>query len=132
MIGTETDKGHDDIVKEVLRRMAENDLFVKPEKYVWKVREVRFLEVVIGLNEMKIEKEKFQRVVDWPVLRSIKDVQKFLELANYYRQFIKDFTGVPKLLYEMMRKDVKLREEIAERVEEKNYDRASLGNTRLE
>ena len=32
----------------------------------------------------------------------------------------------------MMRKDVKLREEIAERVEEKNYDRASLGNTRLE
>ena len=81
---------------------------------------------------MKIEKEKFQRVVDWPVLRSIKDVQKFLELANYYRQFIKDFTGVPKLLYKMMRKDVKLREEIAERVEEKNYDRASLGNTRLE
>ena len=132
MIETETDKGHDDIVKEVLRRMAENDLFVKPEKCVWKVREVRFLEVVIGLNEMKIEKEKFQRVVDWPVLRSIKDVQKFLELANYYRQFIKDFTGVPKLLYEMMRKDVKLREEIAERVEEKNYDRASLGNTRLE
>ena len=59
MIGTETDKGHDDIVKEVLRRMAENDLFVKPEKCVWKVREVRFLEVVIGLNEMKIEKEKF-------------------------------------------------------------------------
>ena len=59
MIGTETDEGHDDIVKEVLRRMAENDLFVKPEKCVWKVREVRFLGVVIGLNEMKIEKEKF-------------------------------------------------------------------------
>ena len=34
MIGTETDEGHDDIVKEVLRRMAENDLFVKPEKCV--------------------------------------------------------------------------------------------------
>jgi len=59
MIGTETDEGHDDIVKEVLRRMAENDLFVKPEKCVWKVREVRFFGVVIGLNEMKIEKEKF-------------------------------------------------------------------------
>jgi len=34
MIGMETEERHDDIVKEVLRRMAENDLFVKPEKYI--------------------------------------------------------------------------------------------------
>jgi len=32
-----------------------------------------------------MEKKKVQRVVDWPVPRNIKDVQKFLELANYYR-----------------------------------------------
>ena len=33
MVATET-KQHDNIVEDVLRRMAENDLFVKPEKYV--------------------------------------------------------------------------------------------------
>ena len=44
---------------------------------------------MIRLDKVKIEKEKVQRVVDWLVSRSMKDVQKFLGLANYYRQFIK-------------------------------------------
>jgi len=34
MVGTETEEEHDDIVEEILRRIAENDLFVKPEKCV--------------------------------------------------------------------------------------------------
>ena len=34
MIATETEKGYDKIVKDILRRMEENDLFMKPEKYV--------------------------------------------------------------------------------------------------
>ena len=37
----------------------------------------------------------------------MKDVQKFLELANYYRRFVKDFAKIAKLLYEMTRKENK-------------------------
>ena len=85
MVRIETEKGNDDIVEEVLRRTAENDLFVKLEKYMWKIIEVVFLRVIIGLDRVKIEKEKVQEVMDWPVPRSIKDMQKFLELANYYK-----------------------------------------------
>ena len=64
MIATETEKEHDEIVEEVLRRMEKNDLFVKPEKYVWKVREVGFLGVIIGLDRVRMEKKKVQEVVD--------------------------------------------------------------------
>ncbi len=53
MVETEIEEAHDDIVEEVLRRMAENDLLVKPEKYVWNIREIGFLEVVIGPDEVK-------------------------------------------------------------------------------
>jgi len=58
MVGTEIEEGHDKIVEEVLRRIAENNLFVKPKKCVWKVREVRFLGVIIGSDSMRMEKEK--------------------------------------------------------------------------
>ena len=34
MVGIETEERYDDIVEKVLRRIVENDLFVKPEKYV--------------------------------------------------------------------------------------------------
>ena len=39
--------------------------------------------------------------------KSMKDVQKLLELANYYRQFVKDFAKIARLLHEMMRKENK-------------------------
>jgi len=62
---------------------------------------------MIEPDRIKIEKEKVQEVVDWLVPKSVKDVQKFLELANYYRQFVKKFVRVAKSLYEMMRKATK-------------------------
>ena len=74
MIAMETEEGHDEIVEEVLRRLEENDLFVKPKKYMWKVKEVGFLGVIIGENGVRMEKEKIQGVVEWPVPKSIKDV----------------------------------------------------------
>jgi len=63
--------------------------------------------VIIGLDDVRMEKEKVQRVVDWLVLKSVKDIQKFLGLANYYRQFVKDFAKIVKPLHEMTRKEIK-------------------------
>ena len=34
LVGTETEEGHDKIVKEILKRLEENDLYIKPEKCV--------------------------------------------------------------------------------------------------
>ena len=84
IIGTETEEGHDEIVAEVVRRLEENDLYIKPEKCKWKVRKVEFLGVVIGLEGIKMEEEKVKGVLDWLTPKYVKDVQKFLELANYY------------------------------------------------
>ena len=107
MVATEMEEGHDEIVEEVLRRLEENDLFVKPEKCVWKVREMGFLGVIIGEDGVRMEKEKMQGVIEWLVPKNMKDVQKFLGLANYYRQFVKDFATIAKPLHETMRKDKK-------------------------
>jgi len=107
MIATETEEGHDEIVEEVLRRLEENNLFVKPEKCVWKVREVEFLGVIIGEDGVRIEKEKVQGVIEWLVPRNMKEVQKFLGLANYYQWFVKDFATIAKPLHKTTRKGKK-------------------------
>ena len=107
IIGTETEEGHDELVVEVIRRLEENDLYVKLEKYKWKVREVGFLGVVIGLEGIKMEEEKVKEVLEWPTPKCVKDVQKFLGLANYYCQFIEGFASVARPLYDMVKKDKK-------------------------
>ena len=107
IVGTETEGEYDELVVEVIRRLEENDLYVKPEKCKWKVREVEFLGVVIGPEGIKMEKEKVKGVLEWPTPKSVKDVQKFLGLANYYRRFIEGFATVARPLHDLVKKDKK-------------------------
>ena len=65
------------------------------------------MEVVIGLEEIKMEEEKMKGVLDWPTSKCVKDVQKFLGLANYYCQFIEGFVSIARSLHDMMKKDQK-------------------------
>ena len=107
IVETETEEGHDELVAEIIKRLEENDLYVKPEKCKWKVREVGFLGVVIGPEGIKMEEVKMKGVLEWPIPKCIKDVQKFLGLANYYCRFIEGFASVARPLHDMMKKDKK-------------------------
>ena len=107
LVATDTEKEHDKLVKEVLRRLEENNLFIKPKKCKWKVREVKFLKVVTSPRGVKIQKEKIEGVLNWLAFRNVKEVQKFLGLTNYYRRFIKDFARIAVLLHMLVRKEQK-------------------------
>jgi len=107
LVGTKTEKRHDEIVKEVLRKLEKNDLYVIPEKCIWKVKKIKFLEVVIGSNRIEIEKEKIDGVLSWPEPKNIKDIRKFLGLADYYRRFIKDFAQTARPVNMLTRKNMK-------------------------
>ena len=107
IVGMETEEGHDKLVVEVIKRLEENDLYVKPEKCRWKVKEVGFLGVVIGPEGIKMEEEKVKGVLEWLTPKCIKDVQKFLGLANYYHRFIEGFVTVARSLHDMVKKDKK-------------------------
>ena len=105
LIGIETEEGHDEIVEEVLRRLEKNDLYVKPEKCAWKVQEVNFLGVAMGQEKIEIEEDKVAGVLNWSVPKTVRDIRKFLGLANYYRQFVKDFAKLARPLNNLTRKD---------------------------
>ena len=105
LVGTETEKRRDEIVEEILRRLEENNLYIKPEKCMWKVRKIGFLGVVIGPNGIEIEEEKVDGVLSWLQPKNVKDIRKFLGLANYYRRFIKDFARVARPMNVLTQKD---------------------------
>ena len=107
IVGIEEEERHDEVVEEVVKRLAENNLYVKLEKCKQKIKEVGFLGVVIGLKEIKIEQEKIKMVLDQLTPKKVKDVQKFLELTNYYKQFVKYFTFIDRLLYNLVKKNQK-------------------------
>ena len=111
IVEMEMEEEHNELVEEILKRLEENDLYVKPEKYRQKISKVDFLKVVIRPERIKIEKEKVKLVLDWLVSKLVKDIQKFLGLANYYRKFVENFVKIARLLYELTRKKQKQEQE---------------------
>ena len=66
-----------------------------------------FLGVVIGPEGIKMEEEKVKGVLKWLTPTCVKDVQKFLELANYCRQFIEGFAAIARPLHDMVKNNKK-------------------------
>jgi len=58
LVRTEIKEEHNKIIEEVLRRLEENNLYIKLEKCMWKVQNIGFLGIVIGPNRTEIEKKK--------------------------------------------------------------------------
>ena len=107
IVETENEEEHDKLVVKIVKRLEENDLYMKLEKYKWKVREVGFLGVVIGPEGIKMEAEKMKGVLEWLTPKCTKDVQKFFGLANYYCQFIEGFALIARPLHDLVKKDQK-------------------------
>ena len=48
-----------------------------------------------------------KKVLDQPIPKEVKDIHKFLRLANYYQQFIQDFLFIARLLHDLVKKNQK-------------------------
>jgi len=61
----------------------------------------------MGQGKIEMEEDKVAGVLNWPILRTVRDVRKFLGLVNYYRWFIKNFAALAKPLNMLTRKEEK-------------------------
>jgi hypothetical protein len=94
LIYAETEEKHDEYIKEVLRRLAENGFIISPEICIWGRNKVEFLGYIISEEGIEIAKDKVETVLMWELPKSLKQTQAFLRFANFYCQFIKDFSRI--------------------------------------
>ena len=101
LIFAESREHHDQLVRQVLQILRDNKLFLKPEKCSFAQTTLSYLGSIIGNGEIKMSPEKVSAVRDWPVPQVIKQLQSFLGFCNYYRRFIRNFSGIAKPLHEL-------------------------------
>ena len=104
LIFTKDIEEHRTLVREVLKRLREHDLFCKPEKCEFEQLKVEYLGVLVSENCVEMDPVKVKGIADWPVPQNASDVRKFRGFANFYRQFIKDFSAICKPLDRLMGK----------------------------
>src|ERR1700692_1966967 len=96
LVFTETNEQHTAVVREVLKILRNNNLFLKPEKCVYHQPEVEYLGLIIGNKQACMDPTKVSAIRDWPVPTKKQELQRFLGFCNFYCRFIKDYSKIAK------------------------------------
>ena len=94
-------------LREVFQRLREAGLKLKPTNCDFCSLQVEFLGHIVSAEGVRTDPSKTEKVAQWPVPTSRKEIQQFLGLANYYRRFVKDFATIAKPLHRLTEKTAK-------------------------
>ncbi len=120
LITTTHDPTHQEIVHQVLYRLEEHDLYLKPEKCTFKAQEVEYLGVIIGYGTIRMDPIKTQGVRTWEAPTNLTEARGFVGFLNFYRRFIKGFSKLARPLHNLTKKGVTWR---WTHIEQKAFDK---------
>jgi transposase InsO family protein len=100
-------KKHRVLIFEVLEILKNNRLILNLNKCVFEVDSVDFLGYDLSAKGIKMQENKISAVQGFPAPKCVKDLQRFLGLANYYKEFVKDYSRIAAPLFTLLRKENK-------------------------
>ncbi|KAK3545292.1 hypothetical protein QTP70_003325 [Hemibagrus guttatus] len=89
--------------RELLARLQRHHLFVKLEKCEFHRATVTFLGYVISHRGVEMDVDKVRAVTEWPAPSMIRELQRFLGFANFYRRFIRNYSSVAAPLTSLLK-----------------------------
>ena len=95
---------HRMLVHRVLDKLAQHDLFLKPEKCLFEKQSMEFLGVILGKGTIQMDPTKLKGVADWPTPRTVRDVRAFLGFTGFYRYFVPNYSQIARPLIELTKK----------------------------
>ncbi len=99
-------KKHKQHVWLILNRLREADLQMNINKCKFHVQEIIFLELLIFIEELKMNSRKIQAVVKWSILNNLTQIQSFIDFCNFYQCFIKNFSKIVHSMIQLTQKKI--------------------------
>jgi uncharacterized membrane protein len=92
-------KDHEDKVKGIIRKLGAAGLHLDVDKSEFSVKKTKFLGYIIEAGQdISMDPEKVSAITAWKTPKTVRDIRSFIGFANFYRQFIRNFSGVVALL----------------------------------
>jgi hypothetical protein len=104
LVFSKNDEDHEKHVRQVLQRLRENKLYARSSKCTFFTDTIEYLGHVIGPDGIKPNPSLVKAIVTFPQPRTLKELQSFLGLANYYRKFIKNYSRIAAPLTDALQK----------------------------
>ena len=97
---------HHQHVKEVLKSLHKAGFYAKAEKCEFHSKSVKYLGYILFLSGLTMSNDKVKIIQDWLEPKKVKDIQSFLCFANFYGQFIFNYSDIVILLTHLIQKDI--------------------------
>ena len=94
-------------IRRVLERLKEEKMFINLKKCSFVKKELVHLGFVVSPKGLKMDPKKVRAILEWPTPRSATEVRSFHGLVSFYKNFIKNFSGICAPLTETIRGDRK-------------------------
>jgi hypothetical protein len=75
-------------VDKVLQLLNEQQLYAKPSKCFFGVKEVEYLGHIVSHEGVKVDPNKIKAMMDTSISKTLKNLRAFLGLTGYYRKFV--------------------------------------------
>ncbi|SRR6266542_4219807 len=92
-------------VRLIFKALWTTSLMMKPKKYKFTQKELRFLGHIISADRIRIDPEKIAKMFTLSLPTNLKELRLRLGLFSYYQQYIKGFSDIMRLIYELIRKE---------------------------
>jgi hypothetical protein len=89
----------------VLEALEKADMRLHPKKCVFHTKEIEFLGYILTQDGIKMNPAKVKTVLNWPIPKTVIEIQEFMRFANFYRRFIKGYSGIVIPLTNLTKKD---------------------------
>jgi hypothetical protein len=93
-----------DNLKEVLDRLRQVELTLKPKKCVLFKTSTLYLGFLVSGDGLECDPEKLTKAGKWEIPHTLKQLQSFLGFCNYHRRFIQDYAAIAEPLTDMTRR----------------------------
>ena len=97
---------HTDQMLKILCWLQEQDLYLNINKYEFNSRKIKYLDLIVIFDDVKINSKKVKTIQNWKISQNIKNMQVFLKFVNFYHQFIINFSQQTHFLIECSKSKV--------------------------
>jgi len=101
VIFSKTVEEHINRLREVLLRLQNAGLKLKPSKCHFLQRRIKYLGHIVSEEGIECNPEMTKDLRTWPIPTNAKEIQRFIGFAGFYRRFVKDFAKIAKPLHEL-------------------------------
>ncbi|KAL0544452.1 hypothetical protein IC582_019567 [Cucumis melo] len=105
VVYSQTLEEHVQHLRQVFQVLRDNELYIKLEKCSFAKQEVEFLGHWIKEGKLMMDNAKVRAILEWKAPTKVPELRSFLGFVNYYRRFIKGYSGIAAPLTNLLKKN---------------------------